>query len=375
MNKNKTVLVILSTFLLSVVLFLVLIVFAIQKLSNRYILNIVNSELPKILKKEVSVKGARISLLNFTLKLKDFYLQDIETGLVGTMVSVDEIKIKVNVIKVLKGTLSIEEILFTKPRINVKYLGKIKSIVAVPVYPHTNRTTIGVGVYSKYLSGIDVQSIVVKNGLLTADLSDENAFVPLNDIDASISSIKKSTLNIKISGVLPAKKKGIAELELKFRSFSEKLNFEGKFRLKNIHIPYFNSLLGVENDVKINDGEVDVKSNIHCSDDWLTVSSIISIDKLDVGVSQKKLYGIKSELITEFFKNNNVTFDLPVSGNIRSLRFDFSAAVTQIMLKALQGILEDKADVLKYSEKFGRKIGGKIGEDLTKLFYPEQKKD
>ncbi|MBN1384427.1 MAG: hypothetical protein JW983_06080 [Elusimicrobia bacterium] len=359
MNKNKTVFVILSTFLLSVVLFLVLIVFAIQKLSNKYILKVVNNELPKILKKEVSVKDAHISVLSLTLRLKGFYLQDTGAGVKDVMLNVNEIRIKANIVKVLKGTFSIKEILFTKPKINIACLSKVKDIVTVPAN-------------SEYLSGIDIESIIVEDGILTTNLLDDKAFIPLGDISASISSIKKLPLEMKIVGVLPAKRKGALDLELKFQSF-KKLNFEGKFKLKNIYTPYFNSLLGAENDIKINGGEVDVKSNIHCSDDWLTVSNIISIDKLDLEVSQKKLYGIKSELITEFFRKNNVTFDLPISGNIRSLRFDFSTAATQIMLKALQEILEDPDDVTKYSEKLGRKIGSKMGKDLTKLLYPRSR--
>lgn len=329
MKKFRFFLVILIAFLTGAILTSVAVVMTVQHLGNKYILNFVNNELPKIINRKVEIKNARISLLTGTLTLDNLRLYDMQVVSKNAALSADKLRIKVDITRILQNKFSVRE-------------------------------------------------IHIENGTLTADLQNGSSFCIFTKVNAFVEnpflakSDKKLPLSIKVDAKIPSQKKGAVKVNLRFDSISPKLNFTGEFEVKNVSVPYFYSLLHPARDVAINDGTIDIKSTIHCADNWLTVSNVVSINKLDVRIAQKKVFGISTELITEFFKNNNVTFDLPVNGNVHSLRFDFSTAVTQIMMKALQDKLKDDSAVLKVSEKLGRKIGGKLGADLTKLLYPKR---
>ncbi len=94
---------------------------------------------------------------------------------------------------------------------------------------------------------------------------------------------------------------------------------------------------------------------------------MISLNKLRLEAEKDKIFGVPKEMASKFFETNDVTFTLPVSGDVSNLKIDFASAATQVMSKALQGKFGSESFTRRVSENLGKKIGDALNKIFSKL--------
>ncbi|MBN1621899.1 MAG: hypothetical protein JW871_04845 [Endomicrobiales bacterium] len=196
--------------------------------------------------------------------------------------------------------------------------------------------------------------------------SKKNGFVEvLNNGELKIKYLNSSKhFHLKAKGQIPFKDQGQFNSDLYLTSLLPNIKVEGVAEFKNVPLSYFYSIFSTSDKTTITEGSVEITSTIHYSTNYLTTNNIITIENLDIDTKEKKLFGMPSVLVKEFFRENTVTFNLPVNGKLDDLKFDFNAAMTQILIKALKEKFDNNDFLKGIAEKFGRKIGEKLEESM-----------
>ncbi|MCX5781315.1 MAG: hypothetical protein NT145_01215 [Elusimicrobia bacterium] len=174
-------------------------------------------------------------------------------------------------------------------------------------------------------------------------------------------------VRVKASAKIPSVKPGVLDLNLNFNSLAPKYNFAGEFKATDIYVPYFSPFLKGNDEIILKNGTLEIRSNVNCTENWITASNMITLNRLSMESTSKKIFGIPKDVATQFFEANNVAFDLPINGDIFKLKIDFKTASTQVMYKALQGRFKSESFTRRVAESFGERIGEKLQELFSKF--------
>ena len=167
----------------------------------------------------------------------------------------------------------------------------------------------------------EIREIVIQNGKVVIALDSKREFVPVKSVDFTITNpflhIPAVPAEVVVRGEIPSDPPGQISSHMVFQSYSPSFNLEGELDIRNVFTPYFYNIMAAGG-VDVNAGILAVQSTVRCVDSWLTMSNVVSIDQLDVTTEEKKLFGIPSDTVTAFFRDNVVSFSLPISGDIHN---------------------------------------------------------
>ncbi|MFC1500885.1 hypothetical protein ACFL58_00330 [Elusimicrobiota bacterium] len=348
------------SFVFGIVFTVLLINFSIQRLLGNYLLEIANKKIPEIFDRKISIEKINISAITGKVILKNVKIETYPQVSSKPALTVPSFVIQISLQDLFIGKLLIRKVVLAKPVLNAKLEGISKSDSMLSYIAGLRSLNVG------------PRNLFIHKGLFIADIDESNELVIFSDFNVAIKNMpvkfnEDRPFSVELSASIPSFEKGFINLDLQFNSVRPNLDFEGEFKAKNVSIPYFSPMFREGDEVIVQNGTLEIRSNIHCVDNWLTESNVISINKLNLDISSKKIFGIPAEVATEFFESNTVTFDLPISGDIRNLNYDFETASTQVMYKALQGRFKSDAFTKKISERFGKKIGKKLDVLFAKL--------
>lgn len=148
---------------------------------------------------------------------------------------------------------------------------------------------------------------------------------------------------------------------------SPRRNFEGEVRLKDFSLPYAAAhLFPPDPDVQIQEGLLDLRTQLTCKDDWLTASHLVEIKNLKVAVSErtKTLAGLPVKRLKDVLDIEYVSFVVPMNGSVSDPHIGIASSVEQILLKILEGKIEDKDERDRFAQRAGIYIGNKIDRAL-----------
>jgi hypothetical protein len=354
----KVIMAFLIPFILGIVFAVVGVNLLLQHYAGGYIVNIFNKKAPELFKNNISIKGASVSLWKGEIALKEMQVMN---GEQTPVLFVPEIVIALSLQDLLSDRLAIQKV----------------SVIR-PVYSSSTKKATNNGSILSYITGlrslgIGPRNMSIEKGSFVIRDSSVSVLTVFSDFDMAIENMpidelaESQSVKLSASARIPSEKSGQISLNVDFTSFYPKFNFEGEFRAIDVFVPYFTQYFAESGDVKVQDGDLGIRTNIHCSNNWVTASSVINMGNLDLDIPSKKIFGIPADVAEQFLATNDVAFDLPVNGDIMNLKIDFRTASTQVMFKALQGRFKSESFTKRIAEGFGRKIGTKLEEIFSKI--------
>ncbi|OGS27970.1 MAG: hypothetical protein A2297_06095 [Elusimicrobia bacterium RIFOXYB2_FULL_48_7] len=359
----KKLLKYLAVFSACMVLVLAGFYFMVSHYGEKMALSFVNNDLPRMLNKKVMASNVKISMVTGEIRLDNPGLLDLPVISKNVSVAADKMSIYLDLVQLLRKNIVVKNIVLVSPKIHVD----LSDRAIIPAGPAAKTSGSG-----GFFPEIQINNFQVKNGTLVLALIEKNTYYLVEKVSFNIKnpfSSGKLPVVMELEGKFESQENSLIKTNFTFGDCSTKMNFKGTLEIEGVQASSFYSLLNSKQETIVNSGTIDIRSTFHCADDWVTASNIVTLDKLDIITSEKKLFGIETEVVTGFFKSNDVSFDLPVIGNIHSLKFGFSTAATQVLMKALQERLKDEDFRNKIADKMGRKIGGKLEESMAELFY------
>ena len=268
-----------------------------------------------------------------------------------------------------------QEIFFYQPVINIEHprFNELFSFLTGTRKTTTREETIRISCSS--LIPLTIKRIILQKGTLVLNgFPDKKQFLLIDKLNCLIENISTKNLAVKfdLKGEIPSSSKGNISCKGKFKAISQEVNLTGEIKAKNIYLPYFNSLFEPNNNFNIENGLLQLHSNIQCQNNWLVSSNLVTLENLYISFPQgkkekHKIFGLPVKIVTNFFKTDKISFNLPISGDIRDPQFGFSTAISQMLLKAFKEKFKDST-AKTLSKKMGRKIGGKIDKLFRELF-------
>lgn len=358
--------------------------FFIKNLAERFVYNIVINKVPELTGINVNLKSVSIGFLQGKISFNEIILSDLSPlSQKPVVASVKKFLVDIGIISFLKGNFVFQRIVLYQPIINLGHQrsNEILSFLIGLAREETSRE-ITKATY-KHLIPFTIEKVIFKKGkLIFDDFSKEEHFLVIDNLDCSIENIgkysKELPLKFGLKGEFPSLLKGSLACKGEFTSLIQKVNLTGEIKAKDIYLPYFNPLLGSDSNFSIKNGTLQLHANIRCQNNWLVSSNLVTLENLYISfeegmVAKQKIFGLPVKIVTDFFKEDKISFNLPISGDIRDPQFGFTTAISQILLKAFKGRFKDST-ARTLSAKMGRKIGEKIDKLFREVFHLKKEK-
>jgi hypothetical protein len=151
-------------------------------------------------------------------------------------------------------------------------------------------------------------------------------------------------------------------LDMAVDRLSFPLRFNGEWNLTNWPLDPLARFVSGSGDVRVLSGRLNLKTQALCKDDWLTASHLVDISdfKVDVDPRRKELLGLPVKRFKDLMNIPSLSFVVPMNGSIRDPQVGFASSAQQILYKVLEGKIQDKKDLEKWSRRGGAYVGDKL---------------
>ncbi len=360
------------------VVFIGLIVIAgfLKVITGKFVYNLTVKNIPELTDTKIDLKSVNVCFLKGKVTFNELAISDSADSSAKRILFIKKLRINIGVFSLLKGNLLFQEISFHQPVINIDHprFNEVFSCLTGTIGTKNVEETKNIS--SSLSIPLTIEKIVFKKGkLVFSSYPDNNQFLLIDNLDCLVKNINVGNSGVKfgLKGELPSSPKGNISCKGEFLTVNQKVTLTGEFQAKNIFLPYFNSFFEPNSNFNIENGVLQIHSIIQCQNDWLVSSNLVTLENLyirfgDGTAKTQKIFGLPVKIVTDFFKTDKISFNLPISGDIRDPQFGFSTAISQILLKAFKGKFKDST-AKTLSIKMGRKIGGKIDKLFREIFY------
>jgi len=360
----RSVLVSAGCFILGAAFMLVILAWAVERAGRIVLLQFANTHLSGLIGRSISCSDAGVSLWKRSLHFSGVRVKDPRFFSRDEMLVVDRITVELDIpgpraAAVSPGRVTVEHPVLT---LNADTWGS-----------GTPRRTI-----LERMPAVDLREARISRGELLLRIGTETLPVLTDAMFTADNSFlaggaDRPHVSLRVSGQIPSDRPGSVSLSLRIDEAGPAAEFSGEMHASNIPIAYFYNAFNPVSETTVVAGTLQVRSTIACTNGWLTMANVVTLERLLVRTEQKKLYGIPAEQVTGFFAANDVPFELTVSGPLNSLRFNVSSAASQVLRKALSDRIRDATTLQRVSDSLGRAIGDRLEADIEKLLYPKKR--
>ncbi|MCK4532185.1 DUF748 domain-containing protein [bacterium] len=345
-------------------------------LAGKLIYNLTVKNIPELTNTTIDLKSVNVCFLKGRVSFNELAISDSADSSAKTILFVKKLRINIGLFSLLKGNPLFQEIFFHHPIINIEHprFNEIFSCLTGAI--ETKNAEEIKNISSPLSIPLTIEKIILKKGkLVFNDYPDEKQSLLINNLDCLVKNInvKNSGVKFSLKGEFPSSPKGNIFCKGEFLTVDQKVNLTGEIQAKNIFLPYFNSFFEPNCNFNIKNGILQLHSIIQCQNDWVVSSNLVTLENLHISFGDgmtktQKIFGLPVKIVTDFFKTDKISFNLPISGDIRDPQFGFSTAISQMLLKAFKDKFKDST-AKTLSVKMGRKIGGKIDNLFREIFY------
>lgn len=324
-------------------------------------------------------------------------------------------------LNVLKGRITLEDVVVPHPRYKEDYLFKAKEISAdfyllpllfnkqiVKSFSLTDPEVIlylddkGVLQVPQFDSSAEKKSakpvkpeillgrLIINNGnlrFIDQHVSKPATVTTFSGINCDINN-SASIINRSVSTTIEAT--GRIEGQGKFSVIgkgdfvSKPMSFNGEVKIEDVPLPKFTPYYGDNLSIVVKRGDLNVYSKPSCDKGNLYVKADVRVDNVDLepigDPTQTILFELKTSDVIEFLKdeNNAVNFSFEIKGDLNKPDFKWGPEVHRALKQAMMSTLAGGiANLLKQPAKAGQKIGemigGEAGETVKKIGNDLQK--
>lgn len=213
---------------------------------------------------------------------------------------------------------------------------------------------------------LPIAEVVVADGQAVITNRDSNEKLGVRNVAVRLRRGSPDPLDEKwtfqADGKYDGQEPGIFSMDTTVDRLSFPLRFNGEWNLTNWPLEPLARFVSGSGDVRVLSGRLNLKTQALCKDDWLTASHLVDISdfKVDVDPRRKELLGLPVKRFKDLMDIPSLSFVVPMNGSIRDPQVGFASSAQQILYKVLEGKIQDKKDLEKWSRRGGAYVGDKL---------------
>jgi hypothetical protein len=213
------------------------------------------------------------------------------------------------------------------------------------------------------LDYLPAQGLSAEGGQLTLESPWGGAPLAWEKVQLRVERREPGGYDVRLQGRL-AGTPGGASFQARFDDLASPCESEGQLKIDPVPVAKLAGYFPASPDVRFKDGTVSLTSTFTCRKGWLTASHLVEVHGFDAEVSSgtKELFGVSVKYLQDLFKVEQLSFVVPMTGELSDPHIGVGSSIQQILLKILEGKFDDKED----AEKLARKGGDYFGKKLDK---------
>jgi hypothetical protein len=294
----------------------------------------IQSQGTKILKTPVKVQSVFFNPFLWRLNIRGFEISDVNKA---PMLEFSNLSVDVSFIELLKKKYRIESIVLNVPSVHVVLLpdGKINLLNLIPSPASTPKETKAPSNSVKAnenqaMPTVTIDTITMNDGRVY--FTDENIApgfkTQLTDINLNVTGFSTDpAAQTKVVFKAKLDEKGTIESEALIKALANPMELETNFALNSYALEVVTPYSGKYTGRGVKDGKLDFKMDYRISDNKLTASHKILIQRFDFGekVESKDALSLPFGLAIALLEDpqGRIKITLPVSGNLNDPQFKF----------------------------------------------------
>lgn len=331
---------------------------------------------------DVDIGSADVSVFTLSVKLKDLSIKTFEGVRPQVVCRIQSLSVGFDPIVCLRGIIGLRSIRIKEAYLGLtriirdeeakalKELGAIispqKALISLLTLFETDKENISGAAYANSPereadmpeipplridllkienSRIEVIDYFPKNEIVRTTLDDYRLII--TDFDATVPK-EDITLNFEFTSDILAVEKGRIEAKGETKPFKDKLDLKAGVTVNNIYIPHFRNYFALEK-YEIKDGIFDLKSNIHCFNNYLKSSNTLFLKNIqimktegiqpeDEGSNDIKLFEVPVRFLISYLNGigeKGLEIRFPLEGNIVERDFKTGKMLREVLWHAL----------------------------------------
>lgn len=208
---------------------------------------------------------------------------------------------------------------------------------------------------------VTVGEVRVTEGQATFSLAGRP--LDLTNLEATVRGLGAETpavpLTVEFSGRCAPAGAGSFSGSLTVQDPVAPLAMEGELKISDLSLAEVGAFFP-DSDVRILDGRLNINSQWTAKNDWLTASHLVDIQGLKLDLKGDSVFGVSAKRLQSLLAIDRISFVVPMNGSLTDPHVGIASSIEQILLKVLEGKMEDRDDLERWARRGGNYLGAKV---------------